>query len=270
MGWKTTRRNVQEVIDEDYKDEKWVWDLQEEADPRDPRCSGAPCHGEHTVDQHNCRIANQHALVVKCRVCGIRLLYVPRQGSSGAYRKSTPLAESQKISKEGTDMHGRDHYKEKTEIPKAKAKAKGKGMSGYPTEKEKEPTGRSQTWRTSRRTDPQESSHSWDDHKTPQRSHMPSHDPSETESWEVESETHEEDYPKWDGNPETWEIYQEAVNLHIAVKKSVEETKAPVWDGDPESWDEYQIQVNEWILKTKKRERRSTNSSRMSESSWRE
>ena len=96
MGRQDNRPRIplHERLRLDKDDETLVWGLMETADPRDERCSGAPCCGQHVVDQPNCRIRNQHTLIVKCRQCQIRLLYVPVRGSTGDSRTATPLTQT--------------------------------------------------------------------------------------------------------------------------------------------------------------------------------
>ena len=57
--------SLKERLKLDKADEQLAWGLKETADPRDERCAGAPCFGEHAIDQHNCRNRNQHALSLK-------------------------------------------------------------------------------------------------------------------------------------------------------------------------------------------------------------
>ena len=76
------RVSLQERLRLDKEDETLVWDLQETGDRRDERLFGRPCYGRHRVDRHQCRIRNQHALILKCRLCRARLLYVPVRGST--------------------------------------------------------------------------------------------------------------------------------------------------------------------------------------------
>ena len=44
-----------------------------------------------TETSHPRRVTNQAMVLYKCKACVVRLLYVPRQGFSGVYRKATPL-----------------------------------------------------------------------------------------------------------------------------------------------------------------------------------
>ncbi len=68
--------------------ETWDWHRRSGADPRDPRCSGPPCHGHHL---RLGRRGNQHANYYHCIECGLRILYIPKHGKSGKYRRAGPL-----------------------------------------------------------------------------------------------------------------------------------------------------------------------------------
>ncbi|CAE7352648.1 RE1, partial [Symbiodinium microadriaticum] len=64
-------------------------------DPRDPRCKGAPCFGNHKVAKAykgSVTGANQYAAWTGCETCKLRLSYAPRMGCHGIHRKSAPLA----------------------------------------------------------------------------------------------------------------------------------------------------------------------------------
>ena len=83
---------------EDKKNGKLDWSRAEEANPRDKRCRGPPCLGNHKLDK-NGRIKNNHMVMYRCTNpgCGIRLLYVPAVGSHGATRQTTPLEHLLKV-----------------------------------------------------------------------------------------------------------------------------------------------------------------------------
>ena len=71
-------------------DPRYDWHRRQGADPRDPRCVGAPCLGNHQTIK---RGSNQHAAYYKCEneECQLRILYVPRAGAPGDRRKAHPL-----------------------------------------------------------------------------------------------------------------------------------------------------------------------------------
>ncbi|CAE7345527.1 GIP [Symbiodinium sp. KB8] len=71
------------------------WARAERADPRDPRTLGPPCNGLHQEalpGRGSPSGANGHAMWKACRVCGLRILYVPRIGAHGLSRKAGPLS----------------------------------------------------------------------------------------------------------------------------------------------------------------------------------
>ncbi|CAE7201713.1 RE1, partial [Symbiodinium sp. KB8] len=64
-------------------------------DPRDPRCQGPPCYGNHKVAKAykgSVTGSNQFAAWTGCETCKLRLSYAPRMGCHGIHRKSAPLA----------------------------------------------------------------------------------------------------------------------------------------------------------------------------------
>ena len=218
-----------QCLDLDKEDENLVWDLQETGDPRDERLAGPPCYGQHRVDQHNCRIRNQHALILKCRVCQVRLLYVPVRGSAGDTRKPTPLRHMHGTGEgppEGTGSTSTGTPPTPNEGPReaiAKAKAKAKAKSRI------------------RHAD----GPNWEDFiiHTPEEEtsySMPESSPT-SEGGEQEDGTGD-GRPQWDGNPDTWEEYQAAVNDFFGVVRVPEE-----WDGDPNTWEEYQAAAQRWV-----------------------
>lgn len=78
----------------DREDERLEWNRLERMDPRSPLAASGidgSCHEGHKCDTPNCRVANQHMVLYKCRVCGVRLMYIPKQGSTGAKRAPTTL-----------------------------------------------------------------------------------------------------------------------------------------------------------------------------------
>ena len=71
------------------------WPRAERADPKDPRTLGPPCNGLHQEalpGRGSPSGANGHAMWRACRVCGLRILYVPRIGAHGLSRKAGPLS----------------------------------------------------------------------------------------------------------------------------------------------------------------------------------
>jgi len=219
--------NLHQRLEADKEDPTLVWDLQETGDPRDQRLDGPPCCGAHCVDQHNCRIRNQHALILKCRKCQVRLLYVPVRGSSGDTRKPTPLREMAGSSSKTPAPRGKGCG------PKGKAKAKAVPRT--------------------RHTDGPH----WENFLigTPQDS--------EAEAQESVSETESTSAgrPVWDGDPDTWEAFQQEVNDYLEAKRTAT-SSPPVWDGNPDTWEEYQQVTQEWVDTQRERLSMSTSSSR--------
>ena len=116
---------------QDRRNEELDWTRAEGPDPRDPR---GGC--QHRVERKSCRIANAHMVKYKCQLCEMVVLYVPKHGSSGNFRKATPLQKKN----DSTGAHnpeGRStnpaNLPEAKPAPKAMPKAKPK--SGYPPDK---------------------------------------------------------------------------------------------------------------------------------------
>ena len=243
---KKGRISLQARLELDKEDETLVWDLQETGAPRDERLSGAPCYGQHRVDQHNCRIRNQHALILKCRVCQVRLLYVPVRGSSGDTRKPTPLR----------CMHGGGSASHSSPSPEPpKGKGRGKGKTPPPSEESPPPAPKAKAKAKSRirHTDGPD----WQDFLI----HTP-----EEETYSIpteeEAETYEDDRPVWDGDPDTWETYQTMVNEYLQAQRT-EASAPPAWDGDPDSWETYQAAAQEWVDDRRERGSMSTQGSQL-------
>ena len=97
----TTKRHIRKSTAEwmriDLRNPELDWERAEGIDARTPIALGTPCKGEHVTEtSHPKRVANQAMVLYKCKVCQVRLLYVPRQGFSGAYRKATRLPDKSK------------------------------------------------------------------------------------------------------------------------------------------------------------------------------
>ena len=74
--------------------ERYDWSRAEYADPRDSRCQGFPCWGQHQPEKEgrgSLSGRNGHAKWEVCSVCRLRTLYVPTHGSKGTYRSAGPL-----------------------------------------------------------------------------------------------------------------------------------------------------------------------------------
>ena len=90
--------------------------------------------GKHVVEQ---RIANAHMVQYKCKTCGLRMMYVPRHGSSGKYRAQTPLTVHEEPTKEQIEKYTGIVEEKPTEV---KPKTKKVAIPGEPIWDGKEET----------------------------------------------------------------------------------------------------------------------------------
>ena len=130
---------------EDKGNKTLDWERAEREDPKDMRCDGPPCNGDHMIAK-NGRIKNASMVMYRCTNpgCGIRLLYVPSVGSTGSTRKATPLEHLEKAdttyimaSAAKTPVKTeRETEKKMPTKPKMKAKAKAKKEPDDPEESE--------------------------------------------------------------------------------------------------------------------------------------
>lgn len=75
--------------------ERFDWDRAECCNARDPRATGTPCGGRHTVDKFrrgSSSGTNAHGLWLTCATCQLRLAYVPTWGAKGVYRSAGALS----------------------------------------------------------------------------------------------------------------------------------------------------------------------------------
>ena len=80
-------------------DEKYDQSRTVPADPRDPRTSGPPCHGNHRpapAYRGSVSGSNGHASWVGCERCLLRLSYTPAYGATGVHRSAGPIPEDTK------------------------------------------------------------------------------------------------------------------------------------------------------------------------------
>ena len=237
----------------DRKDNNLVWEKAAGMDPEDVRESGMPCKGMHDYSTPNCRIRNQHALVVKCRTCSIRMLYVPVQGSSGDCRKPTPLDQKAHLQKPEFWRQKGEHYDMGTPRPEPKEKVKpeAKMRAKWPSQ---QPRGSA---------DPPDPANAEEDCDTNGTWVMP-------------------DDPTWDGDPDSWDTYRAKMESMMATRKIMEEHERleaeinatkPTWDNDPETWESFTLAMKTWLdahketLDQLKRSRQSRGSSRMTSGS---
>ena len=195
-GCQRPKLSVSELLEKDMRDEALCWDLKSGPDQGDRRTHGPPCNGDHDYNQHNCRIRNQHALVLKCWKCQLRLMYVPVRGSSGDTRKPSPLG-MQKDSDMLEQIVGKIKNQARGQAsaqPKAKATSSSSRMGGTPE-------------------DPPEVFLDPENAQAPQWDG----DPETWTEYQAEVEAYLEhmkaardrpEPPQWDGDPEHWEDYQ--------------------------------------------------------------
>ena len=181
----TTGEWLANRLEKDKEDDSLDWARAEGMDERDRRATGGTCQGDHTVGK-NGRIKNSHMVMYRCTVkgCGIRLLYVPSYGSTGATRKATPLDQ---LVEQGTE-----------EIP-AKAKV-----------------------------DPPKSAKAGATPKVRANKKVPSKSKEDDSEEELRVPA-----PEWDGDPETWEIYRDAMEEWVTMSKRRAPTPSSRSKGSP-------------------------------------
>ena len=115
----------------DRRDPRLDWSRAELTDPRDPLAKGPPCNGRHDTSEPQCRVANQFMVKYRCLNCRIQLLYVPRRGCTGEYRRATPLTKDHNPAGRGV----RTSIPEAPPPPPEPEKPRRKGPSPPPTRK---------------------------------------------------------------------------------------------------------------------------------------
>ena len=251
-GWRRpTQITVEQRLERDRVDPNLVWEKATGMDPEDVRESGPPCRGTHDISTDNCGVNSQHALVVKRRECGIRMLYVPVKGSSGDSRKPTPLDKKAHLQRPEFWRQKGEHYDVATPRPEPKAKATPDLRAKGPQQK---PRGSA---------DPPASASARED---------------SSGTWEMPDDTN----PTWNGDPDTWDTYRAGVESALATRKIMEEharleaeinATKPTWDGEAETWESFSLEMKNWLdahketLDQLKRSRQSRSSSRMTSGS---
>ena len=83
-------RRAEPLVEEDIKNSsEFAWDRRSGPNADDPRVGYCP-RGD--AGNHDCNWwGNQHAAWKKCRLCAVRLMYVPKQHASGQRRAAGPL-----------------------------------------------------------------------------------------------------------------------------------------------------------------------------------
>lgn len=89
---------VSKKLDKDKVDKTLDWDRAVVEGGR-PNERDARCVGGHHCDRENSRRANQHMVKYVCRLCEREVLYIPKVGSSAAYRKEPAAAPARNATK---------------------------------------------------------------------------------------------------------------------------------------------------------------------------
>ena len=214
MGRKAKLTIAQHMY-QDRRNEELDWSRAEGPDPRDPRHQAC----NHTVQRGNCRVANSHMVKYKCQECDLVLLYVPRHGSSGDYRKATRLQSHSSVAgahnPEG-NKNNPSKLPEEKPTPATKAAPKSKGT------KDSNPTAAADKKDKTDKKDakPTKNKNKGDQHNigTPKAKNSDDEDP-------------KDEPPTWDGDPGTFKAYTRALKrwtteqrlLHNIISSSSEE-----------------------------------------------
>ena len=91
---KGGRRTIPQWMEIDQADETLDWKRASPADQRSELYLGAPCWGNHNTTHPLARHANQYKVSYKCVNCKLVMLYIPRHGATGEYRKAGPLGKT--------------------------------------------------------------------------------------------------------------------------------------------------------------------------------
>ena len=91
---KGGRRTIPQWMEIDKADETLDWKRALPADKRDELYMGAPCWGNHNTTHPLARHANGYKVSYKCVDCKLVMLYIPRHGATGEYRKAGPLGKT--------------------------------------------------------------------------------------------------------------------------------------------------------------------------------
>ena len=88
------RRTIPEWMRIDEADPTLDWKRARPVDEGDERHLGAPCWGDHDTLNPLGRHANQYKVSYKCVNCQLVMLYIPKRGATGEYRKAGPLGKT--------------------------------------------------------------------------------------------------------------------------------------------------------------------------------
>ena len=91
---KPGRRTIPQWMAIDQADETLDWNRALEVDKRSDLYLGAPCYGDHNTTNPLARHANKYKVSYKCVNCQLQMLYIPKHGATGEYRKAGPLTKT--------------------------------------------------------------------------------------------------------------------------------------------------------------------------------
>ena len=88
---KPGRRTIPQWMAIAQADETLDWKRALEVDKRSDLYLGAPCYGDHNTTNPLARHANKYKVSYKCVNCQLQMLYIPKHGATGEYRKAGAL-----------------------------------------------------------------------------------------------------------------------------------------------------------------------------------
>ena len=91
---KGGRRSIRQWMEVDQADPELDWKRARPVDELDDRHLGAPCWGDHDTLNPLGRHANQYKVSYKCVACQLVMLYIPKRGATGEYRKAGALGKT--------------------------------------------------------------------------------------------------------------------------------------------------------------------------------
>ena len=220
-------------------------------DPRDPRAQGPPCSGAHSFEGKNARVANAHMVQYKCLRCTVRVLYVPKFGSTGNYRKASPL----QAKNDPAGPHNPEGNKKNTDIPEAEEP---------PTEEPEAPKSKGKTaGKTANKAEKAEKAGATSKAK-PKKETKPKEEPqADPEHFDIGDPLAP---PTWDPQEELWKDYQKRLKewykavaissseAEEAEEEEEEEKEAPSREEDSTASAAPASVSEEWEKLTKKLE----------------
>ena len=91
---KPGKRTIAQWMAIDQADESLDWKRALEVDKRSDLYMGPPCYGDHNTTNPLARHANGFKVSYTCVDCRLQMLYVPKRGATGEYRKAGPLTKT--------------------------------------------------------------------------------------------------------------------------------------------------------------------------------